>query len=277
MWYHISDWNAVYDNAPNIPRGADWPAAWVEPAATFRTDQAAKGLLEAGLSYGPGARQIFDLFHPATQPKGLVVFVHGGFWMGLDKSYWSHLAAGPLAQGYAVAIPSYTLAPEARIHAMTQEIGAAITAAAAKIAGPLRLVGHSAGGHLVTRMVCEDTPLAPELRDRIAAVLSISGLHDLRPMRNIWRNATLAIDAAEAVSESPALQVPLAGTRLTAWAGAMETSEFLRQNALIANIWAGLGVATRAVVEPNRHHFNVIDGLALPDHPLVAALLDLPA
>ncbi len=131
MWYHISDWNAVYDNAPNIPRGADWPAAWVEPAAAFRADMAAKGLLEADVSYGPGVRQVFDLFRPATAPRGLVVFVHGGFWMGLDKSYWSHLAAGPLAQGYAVAIPGYTLAPEARVAAMTQEIGAAITAAAA--------------------------------------------------------------------------------------------------------------------------------------------------
>jgi hypothetical protein len=55
--------------------------------------------------------------------------------------------------------------------------------------------------------------------------------------------------------------------------GATERSEFIRQNALLANIWVGLGAATRAVVEADRHHFNVIDGLADPRHQLVRALL----
>ncbi|MFT3688375.1 alpha/beta hydrolase [Paenirhodobacter sp.] len=270
MWYHISDWNAVYDNAPNIPKGADWPGVWAEPAAAFR----AAARAELDIPYGPGAREVFDLFRPEGAARGLVVFVHGGFWMGLDKSFFSHLAAGALAHGHAVAIPSYTLAPEARIAAMTQQIGAAVAAAAARVPGPIRLTGHSAGGHLVTRMVCVDSPLPPDLRARIAGVLSLSGLHDLRPLRHIWRNATLRIDEAEAVAESPALNTPLPHTRLTAWAGAMETSEFLRQNALLPNIWAGLGATTRVVVEPNRHHFNIVDGLGQPDHPLVAALLD---
>ncbi len=87
------------------------------------------------------------------------------------------------------------------------------------------------------------------------------------------RNETLAINAAEAASESPALLEPLPDTRLVCWAGEQETSEFLRQNALLANIWIGLGAETEVVVEPDRHHFNIIDGLADPDHPLTQALL----
>lgn len=274
MWYHVTDWNAVYDNSGNIPQGETWPGAWVKPAADFREEMQAKSRTELDLRYSDGARQTFDLFLPNGMAKGLVVFVHGGFWMGLDKSFWSHLARGPLAHGYAVAMPGYTLAPEARIAAITQEIGRAVTAAAAWVPGPIRLTGHSAGGHLVTRMVCTDTPLAPEIRARITSTLSLSGLHDLRPMCKTWRNDTLMIGEAEAILESPALLSPMPGTRLTCWAGAMETSEFLRQNALLPNIWAGLGAFTRERVEPNRHHFNVIDGLADPDHPLVAALLD---
>ncbi|MCH8169275.1 MAG: alpha/beta hydrolase, partial [Proteobacteria bacterium] len=49
--------------------------------------------------------------------------------------------------------------------------------------------------------------------------------------------------------------------------------EFRRQNALLANIWTGFGVDTRAVEEPDRHHFNIIDGLTEPDSPLTEALL----
>ena len=63
-------------------------------------------------------------------------------------------------------------------------------------------------------------------------------------------------------------------TRLTCWVGAGERAEFIRQNALLANVWTGLGAATAIVEEPDRHHFNVIDGLMQPDHPLTRALLD---
>ena len=48
-----------------------------------------------------------------------VVFVHGGYWMKFDRSYWSHFSEGLTARGWAVAMPSYTLAPEARIGSMT--------------------------------------------------------------------------------------------------------------------------------------------------------------
>jgi hypothetical protein len=78
---------------------------------------------------------------------------------------------------------------------------------------------------------------------------------------------------AEALGESPALLEPREGIRLTCWVGGAERAEFLRQNALLANIWTGLGARTAAVAEPDRHHFNVIDGLADPDHPLSRTLL----
>jgi hypothetical protein len=86
-------------------------------------------------------------------------------------------------------------------------------------------------------------------------------------------NADLRIDAAEAQTESPALLEPLPDTRLTCWVGSAERPEFIRQNALLANIWTGLGAQTRTIEEPGRHHFNVIDGLADPQHPIVKALL----
>lgn len=138
------------------------------------------------------------------------------------------------------------------------------------------LTGHSAGGHLVSRMASDTSPLAPQLRARLRHVLSISGVHDLRPLMNTHMNETLRIDEAEALRESPALLRPMDGARITCWVGGGERAEFLRQNALLANIWTGLGATTGAVVEPDRHHFNVVDGLADPDHPLTRTLLDLP-
>jgi acetyl esterase/lipase len=193
--------------------------------------------------------------------------------MKLDQTFLSHLAAGPLAHGHAVAMPTYTLCPDIRVSGIVAEVAAAVEAAAALVAGPLRLAGHSAGGHLAARMVCADTPLPPAVRARLANVVSISGLHDLRPLTRTRMNETLRLDAAEAAAQSPALAEPLPGTRLACWVGAAERSEFVRQSALLANAWTGLGAATLRVEEPDRHHFDVVDGLADADHALTATLL----
>ena len=108
------------------------------------------------ISYGQSLRQRFDLFLPENPPKGLFVFVHGGYWLRFDKSDWSHFAQGPLAHGWAVAMPSYDLCPSVSIAQITRQISQAIMQSAARIAGPLILAGHSAGGHLVARMACAD-------------------------------------------------------------------------------------------------------------------------
>lgn len=270
--YAITDWDGAYANGVNIAGGGDFPQKWAAPAQRFREEMAMAGRAELDLAYGPAERQRFDLFRPAADVRGLAIFVHGGYWMGLDKSYWSHLAAGPLAHGFSVAMPSYTLCPENSISGITMEIGLAIAHIARSVEGPILLAGHSAGGHLVSRMLCRNSPLPRQVRDRVRHTLSISGVHDLRPLMKTAMNATLKLDDTTAREESPALLEPFEGGRLTCWVGAAERSEFLRQNALLANIWRGLGASTSCVEEPDRHHFNVIDGLADPDHAMTLNL-----
>ncbi len=94
-----------------------------------------------------------------------------------------------------------------------------------------------------------------------------------RPLLRTQLNATFRLDHAEAVAQSPALLEPLPGLAVTCWAGAAERGEFLRQNALLANIWTGLGTSTATVEEADRHHFDVIDGVADPDHELCRLLV----
>ena len=272
LMHQISDWDDAYANMAHIPGGEDYPAKWAAMAKRFRQEYRAIGRAEFDVEYGAGERNTLDLFHPDGAPKGLIVFVHGGFWRAFDKSSWSHLAAGPLAHGYSVALPSYTLCPDIRIAGITEEVGEAVTAAAGRVGGAIHLAGHSAGGHLVTRMVCRNTPLPPDVVERIRLTASISGVHDLRPLMRTEMNGTLNIDRMEALTESPALLEPIGDTRLICWVGGGERAEFLRQNALLASIWKGLGAATVGVEEPDRHHFNVVEGLQEADHPLTCAL-----
>ena len=252
----------AFSNSRYIEGAEQYPPRWAAEAAAFRRRLLACGRAELELSYGASERGRVDLFFPERAAKGLFVFVHGGYWMSFDKSSWSHLAAGALERGWAVAVPSYTLAPAARIAEITREVGRAIEFVASRIHEPLRLAGHSAGGHLVTRMICADSPLPEAVRARVEQVVSISGLHDLRPLLATAMNDTLRLDAAEATAESAALKWPATGAKIVCWVGSRERPEFLRQADLLANIWSGLGAAIRVVRAEGKHHFDVIDGLA---------------
>jgi acetyl esterase/lipase len=264
-------WDDAYSNGAYVPGGSTFPAKWAADAAAFR---AAFGQSELDLPYGSRPRERFDLFLPREAPKGAFVFVHGGYWMAFDKSSWSHLAAGALAHGWAVAMAGYTLCPEVRLSDITVEIAQAVAAVARRVAGDLVLAGHSAGGHLVTRLACADGPLPAAIRTRVRHTVSISGLHDLRPLLRTTMNSTLRMDADEAARESPALLMPAPGARVTCWVGSRERPEFIRQNALLANIWTGLGARIAERQAKDRHHFDVIGDLSDPGSSLVALLLD---
>ena len=265
------DWDDAYANGAHIPDAARYPPRWAGLAAQVRADLGTRAWLD--LPYGDAPRSRLDLFLPEGVPRGLAVFVHGGYWRAFGKNDWSHLAAGPLARGWAVAMPGYTLCPKVRISAITVQIGQAISHGAGLVEGPIHLSGHSAGGHLVTRMVCQHSPLPSAIRARIGRVVSISGVHDLRPLLRTQLNTDLGLDETEAAAESPALLVPRTDAPVICWAGSAERPEFRRQNALLANIWTGFGVPIRAHEDPGRHHFDVIDGLMNPAHPLTEALV----
>jgi arylformamidase len=264
----IADWDDAYAISAHVPGAADLPEAWAAAAAAFREAHPPEVL-----SYGGHSRERIDLFLPKRAARGLMVFVHGGYWRSFDRGDWSYLAAGALARGWAVAMPGYVLAPEARIGAIASAVGRAIAASAARVAGPVRLSGHSAGGHLVTRQICADAGLRGDVAARVERVVSISGVHDLRPLLRTAINDDLRLDAVEAVAESPALLVPLEGMRVHAWVGGLERPEFVRQGALLANIWTGMGADMSLIVEPGLHHFNVIDGLCDPSSDLIEALV----
>lgn len=260
MIYHITDWDDAYANTVHIPRGEGFVARWQDASARFRAGRPPEPL-------GRG-----HLFRPSGPARGLMVFVHGGYWMESGPGFWSHLAAGALARDWTVALPPYTLAPAARIARMVRELAAAIAEAAARVDGPIALTGHSAGGHLAARMICPDA-LPDAVAARVTACVPISPLADLRPLLRTAMNATLRLDEAEAAAESPALLAPRPGIPVTTWVGGSERPEFIRQARLLANVWAGLGAATDCVIDPGRHHFDVIEGLERADSPLMNRLL----
>jgi arylformamidase len=252
----------AYANSAYIPDGDSYYGRWADQAAAFR---GVHRDLELGVPYGDGARQSYDIFHPSGHAKGSVIFVHGGYWLASGPRDFSHLAAGAVAAGYACAMPSYTLAPDARIADITRDIAGAIGAIARRTTGPIHLAGHSAGGHLVARMACVD--MAADWSHRVARVMAISPISDLAPLMQTSMNTTLGINATEALAESPVHLAPQ-NMAVTAWVGGAERPAFLDQAQWLSTAWD-----CDLTVEGEKHHFDVIEGLETPHSAMIRALL----
>ena len=270
-----ADPDDAYENRIHIPDADRHLAAWPKDAATFRRSFAGANL---NLAYGSSKRTHYDLFTPKGGIEaacGLAAFVHGGYWLALSKDDFSHMAAGLLARGWAVAILGYTLAPQARITQITQEISTAVEHLGKTGTGPLRLIGHSAGGHLVSRMMCDDITFGPVTTQRLDRVLSVSGLHDLRPLQRLAKNDLWQLDDNESHAESPLLRTPRPGIDLVCFAGADERPEFIRQNAILPLAWQGLGANCHSQLLAGHNHFTIIETMNQPDSRL-CELVDGP-
>ncbi len=254
----------AYANAAYIEGAETYPPKWAAAASAFRQGLGPRA--ELGLSYGPSDRQVFDFFNVEGVSRGTLIFVHGGYWKAFDHSYWSHLAAGAMASGWSVALPGYDLCPQVRISEITRQIAMAVTKIADRSVDPIVLAGHSAGGHLVSRMM--DPLVLPEpVRRRIERVAPISPVADLAPLLETSMNEILNLDADEVTAESVTNMAPPQEALVKIWVGGDERPVFLEQADAQAKAW-GVG----QVIVPGKHHFDVIEALEEPESDLVRFL-----
>ncbi len=92
----MRDWDDAFNNMGHVEESDALPGFWAARAAAYRSDAAR---IEVDIPFGPSEREKFDLVWPDVEPKGLVAFVHGGFWMRPDKSYWTDIAEGTRTRG----------------------------------------------------------------------------------------------------------------------------------------------------------------------------------
>jgi arylformamidase len=260
------DLQAEYDNVAKVPGNAAIAARWIADAAAFRAGWPQS---EPGVPYGPTLRQAMDVFWPGASRDGpMAMFIHGGYWQRMDRSLFSHLAAGLLAHGVAVAMPSYDLCPQVSMATLVEQLRDAAAFLHRRSGRALLAMGHSAGGHLAAMLMATDWA-ARGLPPIVPASLPISGLFDLPPLLATTIADPLGLDAAEARRLSP-LFMPAPGGRIHAVVGGDEGVEYIRQSRSIAEAWGGGWEAL-----PGLNHFTVVEGLAQADSVLVTRAMSL--
>jgi arylformamidase len=257
------DLEAEYNNRLRVPEHPAHIAGWQRDAAAWRE---ACPHAELDLPYGAGAREKLDLFHPVpATPAPVAVFIHGGYWQALDRSFASHCARGLNLQGIAVAVPSYDLCPTVSLGDIVAQMRATCRFLWQRTGRRILAMGHSAGGHLTAMLLATDWPkLDPALPPGLVhAALPISGVFELEPLRATTIGTALQLTDAAAHALSPRW-LPSPGRPLHCVVGGAESAEFLRQSRDMAEAWGGTFEAAAGA-----DHFTVLTPLADPTSHLV--------
>jgi arylformamidase len=262
-----------YNNRELVPEHPQYFARWADRSAQARRTMTCA----LGLRYGEMPGETLDLF-PARKGDGTcMMFIHGGYWRSLDKNDFSFLAPAWVDAGVSLAVVNYDLCPKVSIEEIVRQMLRAsrwlyLNAEEHGMdQDRLYVSGHSAGGHLTAMLMCALWPVfdARLPRDLFKGGLAISGIYDMRPLIGVdWLQGDLRLDHASALKTSPVFLSPATRAPVMTCVGGRESSEFRRQNALIAERWRAAFAGD--VSMPDSHHFSVVDGLAEPGGALFA-------
>lgn len=272
---------AGYNNRKLVPEHPRIIAGWERDAAAYREAADAEYDLpyldEAG---GGTARTRLDIFWPHGSDREtchIAMFVHGGYWQGLDRKFFSHLARGPNRHGIALALPSYDLCPDVDIATIERQIASVCLFLWNTYGRRVVISGHSAGGHLTAAMLVQDfgqfDRAAPF--DLVPAGLSISGIFDLRDLVFTSLNDKVGMTDETARAASPLFKPAPAGKTLLSFVGEKESAAFHWQSQEIARVWGSGGAAVEHLVVPGADHFTIVAQLTDPNSIMSKSLATL--
>jgi acetyl esterase/lipase len=185
----LAGWKALQGPGDALARRVTsirlWGPVWPQPSGPLSV----KEVPDVAYRDGPQAdpiRHRLDLFLPRGKKSfPVVVLVHGGGWiMGDNRCCGLYSSVGHFlaSQGYGVVLPNYRLSPTVRHPAHVQDVASAVAWTCRHIAehggDPQRiyLLGHSAGGHLVSLLATDESYLRAEgLKADVKGVIAVSG------------------------------------------------------------------------------------------------------
>jgi arylformamidase len=252
--------DAAYDNNAAVKNSAALIAERNQMSETLRASR--KSFLD--VPYGDRERTKIDLYPAADKTAPCLVFLHGGYWQRNSRDAFAMLVEGVAVHGWSVAIPGYSLAPDASLTEIVTEISWSLDWLAQNgepygISGPVVLSGWSAGAHLVAMALNHP---------RVTAGLAISGVYDLAPIRDTGLNNALKLTDQEIAGLSP-LRLPTVHKRLDIAYGTAELPALVFDSIKLHEMRATAGAPGKLFPIEGADHFTILSELRRPDGALV--------
>ncbi|KIN70294.1 N-acetylanthranilate amidase [Sulfitobacter noctilucae] len=257
-----------------------------ESVASFDDEFAALGRLsdqaranvpcQRDLVFDPASGSALDLYG-AGNGRPVFLWIHGGYWRIGTKEGNAFAAPGLVAQGIAVAVMDYSLAPAVTLDQIVHEVRLAV--AWLRREGPglgldtrkIHVGGSSAGGHLTGAVLAGGWHAEYGLPESsIGAALALSGIFDLEPLLHTQVNGWMDMDMETVAALSPIRHIPArTDAQLLISVGGEERNGFLRETAAYHDAWTKAGHKADLIDMPGYNHFDITGTLADLDATLV--------
>ena len=238
-------------------------------------------------AYGPDPAQVYDVRRPpagVTHRQATVLVVHGGFWRAAyDRAHAEPETQAFADAGYTVAVAEYRRVgmPGGGVPGTLDDVRGVVTAVLAdpELPRPVVLVGHSAGGHLVTWAAAQAW-LTDGHHGAVAGVVSLAGVVDLgaADRMRLGDGAARAFvgagaGAADWATADPMTTAPRVPVRLL-WGDADDVVPAAVGDAYLSQARASGADVTSKVI-PGADHFALIDPTAPAFASVLAAVEEL--
>lgn len=227
------------------------------------------------ISYGTTCRQKLDIYGvnlPANAP--ILVYVHGGFWQGMNK-YSSSFAIKPyIDNGCKVIIPDFDLCPDASITEVVRQFQKCsefiFNYAQENSAKSVNFIGHSSGAHLITFLLTKD--FINRIGDKFKLMKNIyliSGVYDLRELKDtksVNRDNLLSLTDNNVNEMSPILHsfnhLLDYKININCYSGGNESPTLQQQSRDYVALLKVIKHDARFTIVDDMDHFNIVERLS---------------
>lgn len=240
---------------------------YVKRSSEAREKLSASAIVSNDLRYGAGPLQTLDLYRPtkAYAKHPMVLFIHGGYWRGLDKHDHSFVVPPLIDAGAIVANVNYDLCPQISLSEMVCQIVEAIRFCNKRAVDwgatdeKVVLIGHSAGAHLSARVLNQPVDDEGLPADLIRSIAAISGIYEPEIILNLDVNDEAQITLEDAAQNDCLSVLPGGAAQFAIWAGSQEPQGWIDQSQAYASLTKKAGLETHLFEEEQTDHFTVLE------------------
>ena len=235
------------------------------------------------LKYGSSFLQSMDVFFNKNENyiAPIHIFIHGGYWRGLDKAYHTHMAIPFTKNNICFFNVNYDLCPKVKLSDIKNQIISAILwiykNAKSFYADNQNIVisGHSAGAHLASLMLSVEWDKYGIDKSVFKGIGLISGIFNTEMVLNLKVNQEIGLTDKEALLNNSFKKEPKIVIPTIISYGAKEPCLWIQQSQEFACHLNKYDFNCQIIVCKNDNHFTLIDTLANLKRTLVKKMIML--
>ena len=237
---------------------------------------------QTDLKYGKTSLQKLDVFYKNNASNlPIHIFIHGGYWRALDKSYHTHMAIPFIEKQICFFNINYELCPRVKLSEIKNQIIEAILwihSHASKFnANNQNIVisGHSAGAHLASLMLSVNWEKYGLYNNFLKGIVLVSGIYETEKVLDLSINKEIRLTKEEAIKNNPLRKIPKIIIPTIISYGEKEPRLWKKQSINYMNFLNQNSFNCKKIICKNDNHFSLIDTLSNCEHLLVKNMVNL--